>query len=531
MADRLALERSTPLRAGRGVDVVATTFDTAQPDGRAPVAAIGRADEGYVLVAGRYILDATGIPLRLSGEPLVHPEWLENTEVFLIGLARHIVGLASGETPWSPVNPCPATAEAGLLPPAPLPTDIAQRQAPVLEQVPARARTIELAPPDGAANEYDVALARHYENLPADDLYGWIRRDGVRASWGRTVEPDPASMERDEVGKVCRALSDCRVNLFWGISNCQAVAGPGYSAVERDAVAQRWQWTAEGLRDTEVKWYPTLDYRYFRDERTRCFGAQGQELEAPSPLDVEFWARGWREPLCAIAEYSLDCDCIGGIGLDVELYAHPPAYNYYSGYGFDDLCFEFALDRLREWTDPGLVREGADLALTERFDWLRTSGLLEPYCRALSAEVERLAREIRDAVWAINPSLLFASYIFTTPCNWFDLGLYRGLSTPERPVILMTFNIQSGRMLQHLRRDRVYAYHASVALLGMIGADEYETVFANSFQLGHGYWMNNVNALLAGDPKSCESPGARGLSPQRAIEVIAAAAEATGPST
>lgn len=523
--DRIVLERSTPLRAGDGADVVATTLDTARPDGRMPVVALGRAGKGWVLVAGRYVLNATGIPLRLSGEPLVHPEWLEETEPFLTGLARHLVRLVDGRTEWCPGNPCPIPLQ-GDLPAA----GAGFSRAPVLDRVPDGVRTIELAPPELMANDFDRDLARHYEDLPVDRLYGWIRRDGVRASWGRTVDPDPAAFDREAVLDVGRALSDCGVNLFWGISNCQAMAGPGYSAAEREAVAQRWDWTAEALEGTDVKWYPTLDYRYFRDEETRCLGAQGQVLEAPSPVDLEFWWRGWRDPLCAIAEYSLAHKCIGGIALDVELYAHPPAYNYYSGYGFDDPCFEFATDRLRDWGDAGMMAEAGDLPQAERYDWLRVHGLLDPYFRTLSAEVERACREVRDAAWAINPDLLFASYIFTTPCNWFDLGLYRGFSSPERPVVLMTFNIQSGRMLQHLRRDRVYAYHASVALLGMIGPGEHETVFANAFRLGHGYWMNNINALLAGARDSCESPGQRGISPQDAVRLIRQASDNTGPN-
>ena len=338
--------------------------------------------------------------------------------------------------------------------------------------------------------------------------------------WAETVR------SREEVERVGKALSCCGANLFWGISNCQAVGGAGYSEEERAGVLERWEWTTEALSGTDVKWYPTLDYRYFRDEKTRCLGAQGQKLEAPSPMDLGFWRRGWRDPLCAIAEFSRSRPCIGGIAIDVELYAHPPAYNYHMGYGFEDACFKFALDRLAGCVDEDILKSAQWLELADRHNWLRTHGLLEAYFRTLSAEVERICREIRDAVWEINPDLLFASYIFTTPCSWFDLGVYRGFSSPERPLILMTFNVRSGRMLEHLRRERVYAYHASVALLGMIRKDEYRTVFGNAFRLGHGYWMNNVNALLAGDPESCESPGRQGISPEEAIEVIREANDA-----
>jgi hypothetical protein len=397
------------------------------------------------------------------------------------------------------------------------------------DRVPDRCRVVVLAPPAGSPFAFDAALAAAYERLPDPARYGWVQQQGVRACWGSTVDWGGGVRTRADVERIGAALAGCGVNLFWCISNCQAVGGAGYTADERQAVLERWEWTGAALSGTDVRWYPTLDYRYFREEKSRCLGAQGQLLEAPSPLDLEFWRRGWREPLVAIAEYSRTCPAIGGIAIDMELYAHPPAYNYYMGYGFEDACFGFALERLESLADRGELAEARGLALAERYEWLRLHGLLEGYFAALSGEVERICRDLREAVWQVNPELLFASYIFTTPCNWFDLGVYRGLSTPARPLVLMTFNLRSGRMLEHLRRDRVYAYHAMVTMLGQIGAEEYEGVFASAFRFGHGYWMNNINALVDAVPNSCESPSGQGLSPQAAVAAIGAASRRTGP--
>jgi hypothetical protein len=243
-----------------------------------------------------------------------------------------------------------------------------------------------------------------------------------------------------------------------------------------------------------------------------------------SPLDRRFWHENWRNALLAIAEFSLDHPCVTGITMDVELYGHPPAYNYYMGYGFEDECYCFALDTWKGTLAEGLLRRAAETQLPERYNFLRTTGLLERYFTLLSDEVARICRDIREDVWRINPDLIFASYIFTTPCNWFDLGVYRGFSAPERPLILMTFNIRSGRMMEHLRRRGVYAYHTSVALLGMIPRDAYETVFVNSRRYGHGYWMNNVNALLGAHPGSVEAPARQNIGVQEAIILIAGAA-------
>ena len=514
IADRLAFDRSTSLAVGKGAAVVLTTFDTAKPNGAVPVIAMAKAGKGLVLVAGRYLLNATGIPLRISGEPLVHPEWLDDTSAFLQRLADYVIGITNGTQEWADATPLPP-AEVGPVGPADFDLD----RSPVLDRLPEGVNVEAFDPPGDAPDAYDRALAAHYEGLADRRRYGWIETEGIRASWGSTVRWRDALTEQD-VARVADALKACGVNLFWDIANCQAVGGAGYSDEEKAEVLRQWEWTASALDGSPVKWYPTLDYRYFREEKTRCYGAQGQKLDAPSPMDLAFWRENWRNSLLAVAEFSRTHPCVGGIAIDVELYAHPPAFNYYMGYGFEDACYFRALDGWSGWVDDGLLRDAGDVQLPDRFNWLRAHGLLKDYFSLLAAEVERICRGIREDVWRINPDLLFASYIFTTPCNWFDMGIYRGFSTPERPLILMTFNVRSGRMLATLRRNRVYAYHASVALLGMIGRDEYATVFANARRYGHGTWMNNINALLHPDAQSVESPQRQGISPEDAIAAI-----------
>jgi len=412
-------------------------------------------------------------------------------------------------------NPCGAEDVGPVGPP-----DFDLSRAPVLDCLPAAVNVECLEGPWDSAEDPDSDAADHSAQLPDEARYGWIRRDGIRASWGSTIQWQDTIRTREDVRRVADALGRSGTNVFWGISNCQAVGGLGHTEAERERVLERWAWTASALEGTGVRWYPTLDYRYFREEKTRCYGAQGQQLDAPSPMDLGFWRDNWRGSLLAIAEFSLDHPSVGGIALDLELYAHPPAYNYYTGYGFEDACFHTVL---RDWEGKvaeGLLAEAADLQLPERYDWLRTHALLEAYFARLSDRVESICREIRDAVWDVNPELLFASYIFTTPCSPFDLGVYRGFSTSRRPIILMTFNVRSARMLAYLRRERVYAYHASVALLGMIERQDYATVLGNAAKFGHGYWVNNINALLHGDPESIESPARQGIGPEEAMELL-----------
>lgn len=517
----LAMERSTSLLAGPDISVPLTTFETARPRGAMPVIALARPGKGLVLVAGRYLLNATGIPLRISGEPVVHPDQLEDTALFLQNLAARVTSLRFGTTEWDSVNPLTPDVVGAVSPP-----DFDTDRTRVLDRVPAGTSVHRYTAPsssDSTTDSYSRTLADHYAALPDERLYGWIRDEGVRACWGSTVDWGGTIRSQADVIRVAETLKAMDVNLFWGISNCQAVGGPGYSPAERAQVVELWRWTADALDGSNVKWYPTLDYRYFRQEKTRCYGAQGQKLDAVSPMDTAFWMDNWRNSLLAVAEFSLDHPCVGGITMDVELYGHPPAYNYYTGYGFEDECYFTAIDRWSGWIDDGLLKAASEIQLPGRFTFLKENGLLEAYFSLLSDEIARICQHIRDAVWRVNPNLVFASYIFTTPSNWFELGLYRGFSSPERPLILMTFNVRSGRMMEQLRRRGIYAYHTSVALLGMIHSEDYETVFVNSRRYGHGYWMNNVNALLIGDAHSVEAPARKGVGSEDAIRAIYAA--------
>jgi len=518
-ASRLAFDRLTHLVVDDTASVLLTTFETASC-GEAAALAMSRVDQGIVIVGCRYLFNAMGVSLRISGEPLAQMEQLQATDAYLECLARYITGITDGNVAWSHANPL-QPSEIGPARSA----DFDMNRAPVAEGLPDGIEVVTFDSPTATAETCDLEAAERFAELPDAELYGWIQDEGIRASWGSTVNWADSVKTEEDVKEIAEALEACNVNLFWGISNCQAVGGPGYSEEERQEVLKQWGWTDAALRDTGVKWYPTLDYRYFREEQSRCFGAQGQKLDAPSPMDMIFWRDNLGNSLKAIAEFSLDHTSIGGITIDVELYGHPPAYNYYTGYGFEDACYRFALDKWQGTVADVLLDEARDVQLPDRFDWLRSHAMLKAYFDLLSLEVERVCREIREEVWEINPKLLFASYIFTTPCNWFEMGIYRGFTTPERPMILMTFNVRSARMLEYLRDSGVYAYHASVALLGAIEEDEYTTVFSNALKYGHGYWMNNINSLLAAEPGSVEAPARKGISRDRAIEVIREASE------
>ena len=128
---------------GEDVSVPLTSFGTARPWGDMPVMAMVQAGKGMVLVAGRYLLNATGIPLRISGEPLVHPEWLKDTAVFLQNLAGYIVGIMNETSTWTTAKLRPSTS-VGPVGSADFDLD----RSPVLDHLPGGVHVDTFAAPD-----------------------------------------------------------------------------------------------------------------------------------------------------------------------------------------------------------------------------------------------------------------------------------------------------------------------------------------------------------------------------------------------
>ena len=182
-AARLAFERTSSLVVGSGASVLLTSFDTARPRGTVPVMAMARAGAGTVLVAGRYLLNATGVPLRISGEPLAHPEWLADTGVFLQHLADYTVGVTLGTTAWTDANPLPVDDPGPVGPP-----DFDLDRSPVLDRVPPGVQVVGFEFAGDDPDPFDLGGPARVAHRGDAQRYGWIDTEGVRASWGSTVD-------------------------------------------------------------------------------------------------------------------------------------------------------------------------------------------------------------------------------------------------------------------------------------------------------------------------------------------------------
>ena len=496
VADRLVADRCPSLRVGAKASVILTTFDTAvedrrwiYPDGctratvQVPVVATGKAGKGYVVVTSRFLLNSTGYTAEVSGKPLVDMEGLDHTPRFLQNLGNYLRELMEGKAQWVVTNPLPLVEVEMPQPPAGI------SEASLLDCLPRGIQTITFYAPMEAPDRYDSAKDQHYRGLPDVDIYGWIEREGIRAGWAY-ITKDEAHIDR-----LTRAFKENGLNMLWGVGEPQRFTKRGTPKSEQKKTRQQWNWVAQRLDGSSVRWFIGLNYADSKDDPSRAYGAQGQTVQAPSPLSRRFWEREMLIPLTVSAQYALNHPCVAGLIIDLELYGNEPTYNYYMGYGYGDLCYRVFLENVRGTIDEEVRQQLSTLDLKDRFDALRERGLLRLYYSVLESEVERMGRRIRERVHAIHPGLILGAYIFTMPTNWFAHALLRGLSTPEHPILLLTFHLKTHRTIEQLRARGIYAYHASAALMGMFEVNEYRKVFANAFAHNHGYWLNRATSL------------------------------------
>src|SRR5205085_413802 len=184
----------------------------------------------------------------------------------------------------------------------------------------------------------------------------------------------------------------------------------------------------------------------------------GDLVPIPCGLDSAYWRNGLRPVYRILARLGGPRpapDVIAGMALDLD-----SAMTLYGGSGFCDSDYRVGLTAL------GLDREELDRLLTlpppERYDTLLERGWLGKYFAALENSVAERAIALRAEVRRLKPDLRFAFHASETPTDWFSLGLLRGFSSPDAPVLLWFREADNPRVL--LRRFQARGIYALSAL-------------------------------------------------------------------
>ncbi|MBI1966952.1 MAG: hypothetical protein HYS40_03090, partial [Gemmatimonadetes bacterium] len=440
---------------------------------RAAVVAADRVGNGLVVIGSRHTLGALGPEYRAPTALPPDAGALARTRRFLVALAR-----------WTR-----RPAEWALLPPARLPVQLSLLAAPR----PLAVRPPPFAPPPGVTTAQlpGPAAPDTAGSPPGTPI--WIRQQGMRVVWSRDrVAPGPA------LDSLVTFLETGAFNALWSSAD---LAADSLADAVRPWRAGRGgpRILVDRLQQTSVLWIPGLDLRRFRPPANALErGIAGDSLPAWCTLDARFWDEELTPAYLVLARLAARRpDVTAGVALDLEL---PGSGGYGMGFGFCDGSYLAALRELQR--DSAWTNRFAALPPAARYGALLVSGDLEAYYGALEREVAARAAAIRAAVRRVRPDVLFAFHSASPPTDWFSLGLLRGFSGTDAPLLLWTREPRARHLLARYRARGISVVHAVGVRPAAFMRRDWSRLRRIAFGDNDGFW---IAAEDAGAPLPADS--------------------------
>jgi hypothetical protein len=448
--------------------------------GRLAVAAVGRTDrlqKGFVVAVDRHLLNTLSRPMPPIGiTPLTRVDQARLAD-FLVRLGRYIrTTLLEQPDTWSPEHPFPVPRIPGIQKPK-----FRISETPVLSTLPERVTVLSnlkhpadlMRPPDAG--------------MPTEPLHG---------IWDYVFRQD------DRITSLVTSLSDLGLNFLWTVAPV-ASYDPGSPSAQSMSLDTWGQSIADTLDGSSVAWYAGLSIpEDMQDVYQEAVDTHGDPIGLPSWFDMSYLKRYWFDPSRTIARYSQDHPALKGIIHDWDAHINRAARSYNRTDAFEDTHFLYFVRYLAK---NGFYR-GDDfntmkrLERKDRFEWLMKSGYLETYYQILESNAERLGRLYRQAMDEINPALHHGAFIRTLEPSWFQIGFWRGVGTPERPFIVLTYERPPDWYNKFLRDRGVSVRLVPIGLLGLLNEENVTDVLQTA--AGQGSYGLERGIWLVADPES-----------------------------
>jgi hypothetical protein len=128
--------------------------------------------------------------------------------------------------------------------------------------------------------------------------------------------------------------------------------------------------------------------------------------------------------------------------------------------------------------------------VSERYRTLREAGLLPAYFGMLEDLVAERARALRERALRESSGLYFAFRLTQAPADWFTLGLCRGFSLADRPLLLFTPEMETRELLAALRARGLNAVHAVELPLALVRQATLAGLKRAAFGENDGFWLS-----------------------------------------
>ena len=438
-----------PFPAGRNypLQIRDKSQTLARASGTALVAA-SRVQNGLIVVASRSLLASADADARARD--------------FLVALARWTRRPAEWASIGAATRPAPLRLAGG-------PQQVAVHAPP-------------LAPPTGGAGGGAGGGAAIVLPQPASTYRedpgaapSWIHRQGMRVLWSRFMLPSLDSL----LGFVDVAAL-----------NALATTIPEAAVADTASTRNLWKITADRLQATSIRWFPAISLLAIPSQGADEVDRHGNLTPIACGLDSLYW-RGALRPtyrtLARLGGARPAPEVIAGVALDLD-----SAMSYFRGSGFCDADYRTGLAALG--LDRAETERLAGLPPPVRYDTLLERGWLSGYFEGLEAAVAERAAALRGELRRLHPDLRFAFHASDVPADWFTLGLLRGFSSPDAPVLLWLKERRGRALLRRYRERNVFALSA-VGLQpdrATFAPSEWPRLRFTAFSEHAGFWLDGA---------------------------------------
>ncbi len=117
----------------------------------------------------------------------------------------------------------------------------------------------------------------------------------------------------------------------------------------------------------------------------------------------------------------------------------------------------------------------------------------QKYFAFLERKAETLGREFRDFFTQQIPDCSLVCYTPTILVNWFYKGLFKGLSAPQKPVYLFTFNTEFNSYKSWFDKSNINVRHSSVLMLSKLQEKKDFAWVVDILKHHDGIWLNRFS--------------------------------------
>jgi len=349
------------------------------------------------------------------------------------------------------------------------------------------------------ALEYDPALKRDLDiHSPVLKELSKIK---IRSAFIQSI--DHAGNNGEYLERLAGHLHEMGINLVQGV-----IQGSAYDGMKTDESRKKLlsdlRYTLTIFRKNNIAVIAGTNLpnsQYFQSKPySKVTTIDGVESGSPSPLDREFWADAVLPLAKELAKLSKEFpSTIIGSFWDTELYGFE-SLTITEAFSFDNVTFgEFLRKREKHLGRLGIYEEAKTLPQYRRFAWLKEQGLLKQYYQSLEEGVEEIGKWMDHEVSAINPDFLWTFYAPGIPQGWYYKGLFRGLSSRKRPVLLITYDARGVQQVDYNAQHGIFLMHCPGTLLNSVKSEQWIGCLTGIAKNEDGYWLFPGGSLMMDD--------------------------------